>query len=131
MSRKAVVRGKPPSTLTGQLPISSEESPWWSEVISNLSSYGIKVGEIYTIEEITAMVPSYPDGRRPRSKATSRRLKPVLELVERGPNGALGRGAKYRVVEVIHPPKFENGDEPIQSNEDWLNDAVSRMTRNK
>lgn len=93
---------------------------------------GDLTGRTVSIEELVALVPSYPDGRRPRARAAARRLRSILELVERGPNGSLGRGAKYRIAASV-PPRPAAGredieDETIASADDWLADAVRRMT---
>lgn len=90
------------------------------------------IGRTMSIEEIVSLVPPYPDGRRPRARAAARRLRSILELVERGPNGSLGRGAKYRIA-VSAPPRPAAGredieDEGIAPADDWLEDAVRRMT---
>lgn len=96
-----------------------------------MGSFGVVVGSTFTIEEITQMWPSYPDGRRPRPRTVARRLLELnaIELVERGPNGSLGKGAKYKVLpERSLPP---DAGEPMLDNEDFLRDAVERMTREK
>lgn len=111
--------------------MSSLESPWWDSVASALSSRGDLVGRTMSIEDILAEVPSYPDGRRPRTRTAARRLRSVLELVERGPNGSLGRGAVYRIVSSAPLPRAGRDDiedEGIAPATDWLADAVRRMT---
>jgi hypothetical protein len=100
-------------------------------VISKLGSYGILVGTIYTVEEITQMIPSYPDGRKARPRTVARRLATCLSLVERGPNGSKSRGARYLVLQEPRRPSMQEGDEPVRVDEDWLNDAVDKMTRTK
>lgn len=85
----------------------------------------------YTIDEITQMIPDYPDGRRPKPRTVARRLLEygAIELVERGPNGSLGKGAKYKILpERSLPPAA--GSEMIE-NSDYLEQAVERMTRGK
>jgi len=86
-----------------------------------------------SIEEVLVHVPCYPDGRRPRARAAARRLRPILELVERGPNGSLGRGATYRITAAAppHPDgvRTDIEDQGIAPADDWLADAVRRMTR--
>lgn len=83
------------------------------------------VGRVLSIEDLTQMIPSYPDGRRPRSRTVARRMSPVLELVERGPNGSRGKGATYRIL----PSRAEVTDgEPIAKDDEWLLAAVERMT---
>jgi hypothetical protein len=123
-------KGKPPSTLTGQLPVSADDSPWWREMASTVSKQGERVGTTWTIEEITQMIPDYPDGRRPRPRTVSRRLLELgtIELIERGPNGSLGKCAKYRILPEL-PPAPAAG--PVVENEDYLAKAVERMTKTK
>lgn len=130
MSRKPRLKGSPPSTLTGRLPVSAEHSPWWDDVCSRLGQLGMLVGNLYTIEEITQMIPPYPDGRRPRPRAVARRLYEYLELVERGPNGSRGKGAKYKILsKEVYVPGHD--DDVVPVDEEWLNSAVNKMTRTK
>lgn len=96
-----------------------------------MGSFGVVVGSTFTIEEITQMWPSYPDGRRPRSRTVARRLLELnaIELVERGPNGSLGKGARYKILpERPSPPA---GDVEQIDNDDYLEKAVERMTRER
>lgn len=132
MSRKPRTKGRPPPTLTGQLPVSADDSPWWKELSSRLGQYGILVGTIYTIEEITQMIPSYPDGRRPRPRTVARRLNELqaLELVSRGPNGSLGREARYKILPE-RPQSPVEDVEPMLDNAEFLANAVERMTSEK
>ena len=87
------------------------------------------VGETYSISDLTEMMPCYPDGRKARPRTVSRRLLELgaIELVERGPNGSLSRGATYKILpERPSPPA---GDvEPLPDNAEFLEDAVERMT---
>jgi hypothetical protein len=102
------------------------------------------VGRTLTIEELTQTLPSYEDGRRPRPRAAARRLlaRGAVELVLRGPNDSLGRGATYRVVEPIvqaaavsPPPDWrpttDAPDDELRPDMDWLEAAVERMTKPK
>lgn len=70
------------------------------------------------------MVPSYPDGRRPRPRTVIRRMTAVLEIVSRGPNGSLGRGSVWRVI-----PNREVGPDDIPSDDEWLLASAERMTK--
>lgn len=86
------------------------------------------VGSQVTIEELTSSLPCYPDGRRPRPRAAARRLRPILEVVARGPNGSLGKGAVYRVVrpaEGLIPPEHNLIDDA------WLQESVARIVGKK
>lgn len=77
------------------------------------------------------MVPCYPGGRRPRQRTVARRLHRILELVERGPNGSLGRGATYRIVGNMRAApvgRQDVADETVRPADEWLLDAVERMT---
>lgn len=88
-------------------------------------------GSVLSIEEIAALVPSYPDGGRPRARAVARRLRPILELVDRGPNGSLGRGATYRIVSNVRArPVGEASvsEDVLAPDMDWLMKSVKRMT---
>lgn len=96
--------------------------------MSELSSPGSLGGQVLSIEEITERVPSYPDGRRPRPRAVARRLRPVLELVERGPNGSRGKGATYR---ILTPRTEEPSEDAVVADLDWLEAAARRMTKEK
>lgn len=117
------------------MPVSSLDSPWWEGVSSELLARPDLVGRTLTIEELAQTVPSYPDGRRPRTRAVARRLRPILELVERGPNGSLSRGATYRIrapqprAEAV--PITETPDDELKPNVDWLEEQVRRMTGGK
>lgn len=97
---------------------------------NTLSSCGIVEGETYTSEKLAELVPAYPDGRRPRPRAVVRRLAPMLQLVERGPNGSLSRGATYRIV-VPPPVPDEDPSEKLATDDDWLMQAVEKMTTPK
>jgi hypothetical protein len=96
--------------------------------MSEMSSRPDLAGQAFTIEQITERLPAYPDGRRPRARAAARRLRPILELVERGPNGSLGRGATYRIVPVTAPQPSE---EAVSADLDWLEEAAARMTKGR
>ena len=76
------------------------------------------------------MLPPYPNGTRPRPRTAVRRLEQAgaLELVERGPNGSKGKGARYRILPERPPPPAA---EPLVENERYLEDAVERMTKGK
>lgn len=80
-----------------------------------------------TGEELAALMPEYRPGRRPRPAATVRRLAPCLELVERGPNKSLTRGARYLVVRsnIDPPPPPVEGD----TDEAWIDEALSLRKR--
>lgn len=93
------------------------------------------VGRTLTIEEIASRVSSYPDGRSVRPRTASRRLAPILELVERGPNGSRGRGATYRIralpAQADPPERDDVADVVIGSDHQWLLEQVERMTKGK
>ena len=109
--------------------MSAQDSPWWAEVSRYLPRYGAKVGEVYGISELTEMMPCYPTGNHARPHTVARRLLELnaIELVERGPNGSLSRGARYRILpeRAILPP----AEDPVMDNADFLEKAVERMTR--
>lgn len=89
------------------------------------------VGRELSIEELTALVPDYPDGGRPRSRAVARRLRPIIELLDRGPNGSRGRGATYRIVANVRALPVGSPDveeDAVRPDLDWLLGAVDRMT---
>lgn len=97
-----------------------------SEIISRPGM----VGTTMSIEALTEMIPDYPDGRRPKTATTAHRMEPVLELVQRGPNGSLGRGAIYKIIgdgRTLPAGDPEVSDENIAPAMDWLNEAVDRM----
>lgn len=110
--RGEVARGRRPA---------SGHSPWWARVASELSRRRDLVGRHLTMEELTQIVPDYPDGRRPRPRTVARRLAPVLTLITRGPNGSLGRGSTWSVV-----PNREVGPDEILTDEEWLLEAAER-----
>ena len=92
------------------------------------------VGRTLTIEEFSQMVPLYPGGTRPRTRTVARRMAPILELVERGPNGSRGRGATYRIkapVIVESAGRNDINDVVIGSDEKWLLEQIERMTKGK
>lgn len=79
------------------------------------------IGSLRTIEEITASLPRYPDGRSVmRGRVVARRLEPILKLVSRGPNGSLGIGALYSIVEPPPEPVVHELVDDV-----WIQDAVS------
>lgn len=129
MARNKQTKGKAPSTLTGQLPVSGE-SPWWRSVASELTSTQVLVGHTFSIERLTELISAYPDGRRPRTRTVARRLLELnaIELVERGPNGSKGKGAKYK---ILPESSLAPAGDPLIDNEDFLEKAVERMTREK
>ena len=127
--------GAPPPNLTGGVRVRSLDSPWWTGVMSELLLVPGLVGQTLTIEELTQMVPPYPDGKRPRSRTVARRLASILELVSKGPNGSRGHGATYRVTA---PPSIGGSigrqdvvDVVIGSDAKWLLEQVERMTKGK
>lgn len=124
----ARTRGAPPKNLTGRMPVSSMDSPWWDLVASEITSPDRLGGRTLTIEELTGLIPSYPDGRRARPRTVARRLRSVLELVERGPNGSLGRGATYRVLTPTVAPSSIQSDSVVQADDEWLAKSVEKMT---
>jgi hypothetical protein len=81
------------------------------------------------------MVSAYPDGRRVRPRTVSRRLAPILELIERGPNGSRGRGATYRIrplpTQGEPSERTDVPDDVIGSDHQWLLEQVERMTGGK
>jgi hypothetical protein len=89
---------------------------------------------VVSIEELTQMVPTYPDGRRARPRAVVRRLRSILEVVQRGPNGSLSRGSVFRILPpqqeqaCIPPPEDED---TVQTDQDWLLSSIERMTGGK
>lgn len=129
MARKKRTKGRPPSTLTGQLPVSGD-SPWWRWIASEICHDADLVGKELSIEVITQTLPRYPDGRKIRSRTAARRLIEygAMVLVERGPNGSLGKGAKYK---ILPEPSLAPAAEPVVENADYLAKAVERMTTEK
>ncbi len=124
----ARTRGAPPAKLTGGTRVRSLDSPWWEQVASKISRNTGLVGRTLTIEELTQIVPGYPDGRRPRPRTVARRLMHVLELVQRGPGGSLGRGATYRILSPLPDRAPDGGEAPIATDRKWLLEQVERMT---
>ena len=127
-------RGASPRTLTGRDRVRSLDSPWWERVTSEMGLRPDLVGRTLTIEEITQIVPSYPDGRRPRPMTAARRLGRILELVSRGPNGSRSRGATYRILAIPDPTPLMREDVEdiaIRSDRGWLLEQVKRMTKAK
>lgn len=125
-------KGEPPRNLTGQMPVKALDSPWWDGVASEITRPGGLVGRTLSIEELTELIPSYPDGRRPRPRAVARRLGRVLRLVERGPNGSRGRGAIYQVV--APPPPPDAGRDDVEADEvptdlEYLEQVIRKMTK--
>lgn len=117
----------PPDWLQAKRPPVKGDSPWWQQVAQELLDRPGMVGTTLTIEELTESLPCYPDGRRPRPRAAARRLSHVLELVSRGPNGSLGKGAVYRIVRPPEEPVIEHG----MIDEGWLRESVERMLGKK
>lgn len=116
----------PPEWLKGRRPPVKGDSPWWQEVARALLLRPDLMDTEVTIERLTEMVPCYPDGRRPRPRATARRLAHILELVERGPNGSRGKGATYRLK---RPPPA--APEHTLIDDEWLRQSVERITGKK
>lgn len=117
---------RPPDWVEAKRPPVKGDSPWWQDVARDLTT-GPLVGMTISIEELTEGLPCYPDGRRPRPRAAARRLRSVLQLVERGPNGSLGKGAKYRIVTAPDdkPPEHQLIDD------EWLRQSVERIVGKK
>lgn len=128
--RKKRLKGKAPSNLTGQLPVSGD-SPWWRWVASEICHDMDLVGKHLSIEDITQTLPKYPDGRSIRPRTAARRLLEygAIELVERGPNGSKGKGAKYKILP--ERPLTPEMDSELIQNSDYLEQAVERMTKGK
>lgn len=99
-------------------------SPWWVTVASELSASEGLWGRDLTVEELAQMVPPYPDGRRARPRTVARRLARILQLISRGPNGSLGRGAVYRIV-----PNVAVGPETVETDDEWLAEAAARVNK--
>lgn len=57
-----------------------------------------RVSEIVTIEEIIKWMPPYKNGSAPFGKTIAAALSHRLEIVERGPNGSLGKGARFKIL---------------------------------
>jgi hypothetical protein len=130
----ARTRGAPPANLTGGRRIRSLDSPWWDRVTTEIGLHPDLVGRTLTIEEITQLVPSYPDGRRPRPMAVARRMRCILELASRGPNGSRSRGARYRILAIPTPTPVAREDVEdivIRSDRKWLLEQIERMTKGK
>lgn len=117
-------RGGPPLKLTGQNPVSGE-SPWWIAVAKDLFSKPGMIGKIVSIEELTAMIPDYPDGRRPRPRAVARRLKPYIDVISRGPRGSLGKKSTFIIRSFPNEPIREDA---IRQDDEWLLESVMKMT---
>lgn len=115
--------------LTGTSPVAALVSPWWDHVASEMTSRPGLVGTTLSIEALTQMTPDYPNGTRPRPKTVARRLRRILHLVERGPNGARGTGALYLVVGLPVAPEVNPAleTEVLQPDLTWLSDAAARM----
>ena len=93
-------------------------------MLSELSSREDLVDTLVTCEGLVALIEGSPlsDGRRVRTMNVVRRLAPMLELVERGPNRSLSRGATYRIVRPPSPPEtLEIGGDG------WLETAIDKM----
>jgi hypothetical protein len=128
---KSLPKGAPPVKLTGQMPVSSLESDHWDRIMSEITGPGGLVGRTLTIEELAGLIPTYPGGRRARGRTIARRMRPVLELIERGPNGSRGRGATYRVIaraEAVPAGSPDIEDQEISTDDDWLLRSVAKMT---
>lgn len=116
----------PPDWVRAKRPPVKGDSPWWRDVAQELITRPGLVGSQLTIEAITEMVPCYPDGRQVRPRAVARRLAGILELVSRGPNGSLGRGAVYRIIR----PRVPTPEHALVDDE-WLRLSVERMLGKK
>ncbi len=125
------LKGEPPKVLTGPLPASSLDSPWWDQVMIDVTLSPGMVGRTISIEELTQIIPSYPDGRRPRPRTVARRLRSMMTLVERGPNGSRGRGATYRIDGRPIEKPVDASDDLITFDDEWLNQSVEKMTKRK
>jgi hypothetical protein len=104
--------------------------------MSVITSDPTMVGKVVTIEELSQMdVVKYEGGASPRGRTVARRLKPILELLERGPNGSLGIGAIYRIksreVAEISSGRSDIDDNEISVASDWLQESIERMTKGK
>lgn len=114
-----------PKKKTGQLR-KSGESPWWDSVALSISE--LHHGKELTIEQIYELVPNYPNGFRPKIRTASRRLKKILELLERGPNGSRSVQAVYKILPMR---KQIVAEEPIMHDEEWIKSAINAMIAKK
>lgn len=134
MAGKAKTRGEPPKKLTGKMPVRPADSPWWDRVMSEITGPGGMVGRTLSIEELAEALPRYPSGGRVRPRAAAKRLRPILELVSRGPNGSLGRGAVYTIKPQGEPSpqsqliRTDTPDEEVPVDANWLELSIKRMT---
>ena len=117
-------KGAPPKSLTGQVSVKSIDSPWWDSIAVHLSSNFL--GQTMSVEELASKIPPYPTGSRVKTRTVARRLKKILQLVERGPNRSLGNGATYKVLPLVSPQV--EGEVEITSDDDWLEQQIRRMT---
>ena len=103
--------------------------------MSEIISKDGMVGKIISIEELSQMISRYPTGGAVRPRTVARRLRQILELVERGPNGSLGKGATYKIVNLPAPlesiARSDTIDDEIKCDNDWLEQSIERMTRKK
>ena len=135
--KKKNLKGSPPPTLTGQIPVSSLDSQWWDQIALRVSSDTNLIGKVFTIEELSQMnILRYKDGAYPRGKTIARRLKPILELISRGPNGSLGKGAIYKIkgAIIVKEDIQIRGDiknVEIAVADEWLKESIERMTKGK
>lgn len=119
--RTSLPKGKP--ARSGGVPRRPLRSPWWDGVLSTLSSRADLVDTLVTGEKLAELIQELPqsNGRKVRPMAAVRRLAPMLELVERGPNGSRSRGATYRIVTPPPREALEMGSD------DWLKAAIDKM----
>ncbi len=128
--RRRSLKGEagPPEWLARKTaPVSALDPPWWRRAAQEILDMPGMVGTTVSIEDLTRALPCYPDGRRPRPRAAARRLAPILELVSRGPNGSLGKGASYRIVEPDVDDIVEHG----WIDEEWIAEGIERMMGQK
>lgn len=111
--KRSLLKGGAPWHVKGRVPVSSGESPFWDSVAERILLIPGVFDRTWTIEELVALDEVvYPDGRRPRGRTLPRRLVRILELVSRGPNRSLGKGAVYRVKPMPAPRSLDRTDLP-------------------
>lgn len=78
------------------------DPPFWRDIAE--PALDAHIGKILSIEEIKTIIPPYRNNKALRGRTIISFLYHRLEIIERGPNGALGHGSSFKVLPRVYNP---------------------------